>query len=100
METTNREDHIPLTGGVRTRRRLKANRERPHLSLSLSQDFVSRPKLRHPLQISSRARSSYLHPSLLYFCFSSRGDARGNGEQQRTLFWHDGEIFPPKMAKK
>src|SRR3989337_1328569 len=46
------------------------------LSLSLSQNFVSRPKFRVPLEIPSPARSSYLDPSLQYFfCFVMTGDA-------------------------
>src|SRR3990170_4232722 len=71
--------------------------------LSLSQSFVSRPKFRLPLEISSRARSSYLYPShfcICIFCFVMPGRRGGNGEREHTLFWHDVEIFPPKMTKK
>src|SRR3989337_83630 len=85
-----------------------ASRARPHYAssqaksqttASLSQTFVSRPKFRLPLEISSRARSSYLDPPFCIFCFVMPGRRRGNGEQQHTQFWHDGEIFPPKISK-
>src|SRR3989337_3879254 len=47
-----------------------------YISVSLSQNFVSRPKFRVPLEIPSLARSSYLDPSLQYFfLFLMPGDA-------------------------
>jgi hypothetical protein len=52
-----------------------ASREtKPHLSLSLN--FVSRPKFRVPLEIPTHARSSYFDPAhYYYFCFVMAGDA-------------------------
>jgi hypothetical protein len=75
-------------GDVEPGRLPSASRARPHyassqaksqttaclafsLSLSLSRSFVSRPKFRVPLEISSRARSSYLIGSLPFVFFVS-----------------------------
>jgi hypothetical protein len=98
VEAATREDHPPRPGHVRTTRRLERNRKRPHLSLSLN--FVSRPKFRVPLEIPTRVRSSYFDPAHYYFLFSYGGRRGGDGEQQYNLFWHDVDIFPPKMTKK
>jgi hypothetical protein len=83
-------------GDVEPGRLPSASRARPHyassqaksqttsyLFLSLSLSFVSHPKFRVPLEISSRARSSYLIGSLpfAFFCFVMPGRRRGNGEQ-------------------
>jgi hypothetical protein len=85
-EAATREDYLPRPGRVRTTCPLKQNRKRP--SRSLSQNFVSRPKFRLPLEVSSRARSSYLYPSRLYFLFcyareTRRGIMRGDWRTRR-----------------
>src|SRR3989337_1554533 len=73
--------------------------------ISLSRNFVSRPKFRPPLEISSRARSSYSYPLspifVFFFVLLCRGDAvAAVNDNIYALFWHDVEIFPPKMTKK
>src|SRR3990170_1942824 len=37
---------------------------------------------------------------ICFFGFALSGRRRRNGEQQHTGFWHDSEIFPPKITKK
>ena len=59
-----------------------------------------------PPKVSSPVRNIVSRPFFLFgplpfvFLFRIVGETRGNGEQQRILFWHDRQIFPPKMAKK
>jgi hypothetical protein len=77
-----------------------SSRTKPQTTASLSLNFVSRPKFRVPLEIPTRVRSSYFDPAHYYFLFSYGGRRGGDGEQQYNLFWHDVDIFPPKMTKK
>ena len=77
----------------------KTANDRLALSLSLSisfpaQRFVSRSK--HRLASVHHIRI----PPVCIFCFVMPGRRGANGEQQYTLFWHDVEIFPPKMTKR
>ena len=64
-------------------------------------------KFRFPPKVSSPARNILSLPFFLFgslpfviLCFVLSGRRRGNGEQQQTVFSHDGENFPPKIAKK
>jgi hypothetical protein len=99
VETSNREDYLPRPGYVRTTFHLKPNRKRPPLSLSRS--FVSRPKFRVPLEISSRARSSYSIGSLPFVFFVSlcRGDAVAMVDNNTPNFGMTGRFSRPKWRK-
>src|SRR3990170_2456969 len=86
-----------------------ASRARPHhascrtkpqttASLSLSQ-FRFPPTVSCPARnTDSRAFIIFRSRPFVLFCYDGRRG--GDGEQQYNLFWHDVDIFPPKMTKK
>jgi hypothetical protein len=102
VEAATRGDYLARPGRVRTTCPLKQNCKRPHLSLS---------KFRFPPKVSSRARNIVSRPFVvfvsppshfcIFFVLLCRGDAVATvNDNIYALFWHDVEIFPPKMTKK